>query len=178
MRTEVCLQDRKLRMYIQNFSLSRFFFFFYPPLAVIFIFFLTPQRAATNKLQNKAGQKIWLASGANGDTVTDGAPNQCYSARRSSLIPVAKMIKEQQREGDSGRKGRRCVCVCVTQVQRWYWSRISCRLSETLIYSYDIRLVSVYSPIDPQFLNYVFSGMETRFIYSILLLNLSLLDCV
>lgn len=79
--------------------------------------FLSPSRCDLNflphaaegrhyKFQNKAGQKIWLASGANGDT------NQCYSTRRSSLIPVAMMIKEQQREWDSGRKGRRCVCVC------------------------------------------------------------------
>lgn len=35
--------------------------------------------------------------------MTDGAPNQCYllSSRRTSFIPVARMIKEQQREGDS-----------------------------------------------------------------------------
>lgn len=72
-------------------------------LAVIFTFSLVPRRGATNKLQNKVGQTIWLASRANRDTVTDGAPNQCYllSPRHTSFIPAARMIKEQQREGDS-----------------------------------------------------------------------------
>lgn len=35
--------------------------------------------------------------------MTDGAPNQCYllSTRHTSFVPVVRMIKEQQREGDS-----------------------------------------------------------------------------
>lgn len=64
--------------------------------------------------------------------MTDGAPNQCYllSSRRSSFIPVAMMIKEQQREGDSEGKERgggggghgsgAFVFVCVTEVRHWY----------------------------------------------------------
>lgn len=53
------------------------------PLTVIFCFSPAPRRDATNKLQNKVALKIWLASRANRDTVTDGAPNAIY------FLPVA-----------------------------------------------------------------------------------------
>lgn len=72
--------------------------------------------------------------------------------------------KDDQRaaEGRRQREKREEVCVCVL---------LKCSVGTDLELAAD-------SPIDPQFLNYVFSGMETRLIYSILLLNLSLLDWV
>lgn len=98
---------------------------------------LDPQRDATNKLQNKVGQKIWLASRANRDTVTDGAPNQCYLL--STFYPSlffhflwqgwSRSTGGKERSGGEEEEGGGVVFVCVTAKKKhWFWSWMSCRL--------------------------------------------------
>lgn len=91
--------------------------------------FITLQRHATNKLQNKVGQRIWLASRAKRDIVT------CYSTCRSSLIPEKLITTEQQREGEKRKKREEesedCISLGLTHLDfevdteiliYWHWT--------------------------------------------------------
>lgn len=50
-------------------------------------FFFSPPRDATNKLQNKVGQKIWLSGKAKRDTVTDESSNQWCLLSTTRQLP-------------------------------------------------------------------------------------------
>ena len=78
-------------------------------LTVIFSFSVSRHSDGTNKLQNKVGQKIWLAGRANRDT----APNQCYllSIHHASFGSCGKddqrAVEGRRQRGKRERKRRR-----------------------------------------------------------------------